>query len=150
MLFCAALAIFFLSIFTPLWLALSTTVCVIMHPRVLLGEAWGVHDPPPLHSPCKPFLVTLNKTQHEVRNDNLVSTLYLTQCDPPLEKSWLCAWCTCIFRRLLVQATTNGLFKFDPSTGLTTFCFFFMYKPIKYYYFYFYHYNFQELDVVEK
>ena len=42
-------------------------------------------------SPCKPFLVTLNITQHEVRNDNLVSTLCLTQCDPPLEKSWLCS-----------------------------------------------------------
>jgi len=26
-LFCAALALFFLSIFTPLWLALETTVC---------------------------------------------------------------------------------------------------------------------------
>lgn len=29
-LFCAALAIFFLSIFTPLWLALSTTVCAAL------------------------------------------------------------------------------------------------------------------------
>ena len=148
MLFCAALAIFFLSIFTPLWLALSTTVCVIMHSRVSLGEVLGRAWPPPLPSPCKPFLVTLNITQHEVRNDNLVSTLCLTQCDPPFRKI-LVMLVMYKHLQLLVQATTNGLFKFDPSTGLTTFCFF-MYKPIKYYYFYFYHYNFQELDVVEK
>ena len=79
--------------------------------------------PPPLPSPCKPFLVTLNKTQHEVRNDNLVSTLCLTQCDPPFRKI-LVMLMMYMHLQLLVQATTNGLFKFDPSTGLTTFCFF--------------------------
>ena len=36
-LFCAALAIFFLSIFTPLWLALSTTVSVTLTNILLRG-----------------------------------------------------------------------------------------------------------------
>ena len=31
----------------------------------------------------KPFFVVLSKTRHRGRHENLVSTLCLTQCDPP-------------------------------------------------------------------
>ena len=42
------------------------------------GGSWGACDPL-----SKPFFVVLSKTRHRGRHENQVSTLCLTQCDPP-------------------------------------------------------------------
>ena len=44
---------------------------------------------------ASPFVSLFEQAIHNrwrKRHDNLLSTLILTQCDPPLEKSWLCLW----------------------------------------------------------
>ena len=53
--------------------------------------SWDARDPPF----CKPFLTKQARTGGEnamTFQSKQTSTLTLTQCDPPFEKSWLSVW----------------------------------------------------------